>query len=73
MCDPNTLREQAHLSLKDRAKLFHRKFPDRVIKPKDYSKILKWNGIKRKKVRTINMPQRKDYLAHQYATKTIQL
>ena len=50
------MRTQAHLSLTQRAKLFHRQFPNRVIKPKDYSKILKFHGFKYKKVKTKNMP-----------------
>ena len=47
---------QAHLSLTERGKLFHRQFPNRVIKPKHMSKILKLNGFKFKKVKTKNMP-----------------
>lgn len=44
------------MSLTERAKLFHRQFPNRTLKPKDYSRILKFNGYKFKKVKTKNMP-----------------
>ena len=64
---PDTIRAQAHLSLTLRAKLFHRQFPNRTIKPKHYSKILKFNGFKFKKVKTKNMPQKKDKLYKKYA------
>ena len=43
--DPDSMHTQAHLSLTQRARLFHRQFPNRVIKPKHFSKILKFNGF----------------------------
>ena len=73
MLNPETMRTQAHLSLSDKAKLFHRQFPNRVIKPKDYSTVLKFNGYKFKKVKTKNMPKKKDKLYRKYAEQTIEL
>ena len=67
ICNQDTLHEQAHLSLKDRSKLFHRQFPNRVIRPWEYSRVMKWNGIRQKKVKTKNMPQKKDKLYKKYA------
>ena len=67
------MQDQAHLSLTERAKLFHRQFPNRVIQPKHYSKILKFNGYKFKRVKTKNVPQKKDKLYKKYALMTIDL
>ena len=44
-----------------------------MIKPKHLSKILKFNGFKFKKVKTKNMPQKKDKLYKKYADLTIEL
>ena len=38
-----------------------------------YSKILKFNGFKFKKIKTKNMPQKKDKLYKKYADQTIEL
>ena len=67
------MKAQAHLSLTERAKLFHRQFPNRVIKPKHYSRILKFHGYRYKKVKTKNVPQKKDKLYRKYALMTIDL
>ena len=56
LLNPDNMQMQAHLSLTERGKLFHRQFPNRVIKPKHLSKILKFNGFRFKKVKTKNMP-----------------
>ena len=71
--DPESMHTQAHLSLAERARLFHRQFPNRVIKPRHYSRILKFNGFKFKKVKTKNKPQKKDKLYQKYANLTIEL
>jgi hypothetical protein len=39
----------------------------------DYSRVLKFYGYKFKKVKTKNMPQKKDKLYKKYADKTIEL
>ena len=46
-----TLYNQAILSLQKRCIMFHRQFPNRRIKPRVISKIYKYFGIKKKKVK----------------------
>ena len=46
-----TLHNQAILSLQKRCIMFHRQFPNRRIKPRVISKIYKYFGIKKKKVK----------------------
>ncbi len=46
-----TLRRTAHLSLAQRAVLFHRQFPERHVSPSTICKLYKNNKIKRKAIR----------------------
>ena len=46
-----TLYNQAILSLPKRATMFHRRFPNRRIKPRVISKIYRYFGITKKKVK----------------------
>ena len=50
LLDEDTLREWAPLSLPERCVRFHRRFPDRIIKPWTLSLIMRKAGIKKKVV-----------------------
>ena len=51
LTSPTTLLRQAGMSLKERAKAFHRQFPDRWTYPVKISRLYKQHGIKQRKVR----------------------
>ena len=51
-----TLRDQAALTLKERCQMFHRQFPNRVIRPKELSRIMKSSGITNKTIKTVSAP-----------------
>ena len=53
-----TLNNQAILSLHKRAQMFHRQFTNRRIKPRVISKIYRYFGITKKKVKVQNIPAR---------------
>ena len=46
-----TLRQTAHLTLAQRAVLFHRQFPERHVSPSTICKLYKNNKIRRKAIR----------------------
>ena len=52
-----TLRRTAHLSLAQRAVLFHRQFPERHVSPSTISKLYKQNKIRRKAIRFQKVPK----------------
>ena len=53
-----TLYNQAILSNHKRAQMFHRQFTNRRIKPRVISKIYRYFGITKKKVKVQNIPAR---------------
>ena len=53
LTDSQCLRQWAGYSLPERCVLFHRRFPDRFIKPHQLRKLYMEHGIKKKKVRLI--------------------
>ena len=68
-----TLQMQAPLNLSERCKLFHRNFPNRVVKPKELSKIMKSCGITNKCIKTVSAPQLKQSLYDKHAKRTVEL
>ena len=52
-----TLRRTAHLTLAQRAVLFHRQFPERHVSPSTICKLYKQNKIRRKAIRFQKVPK----------------
>ena len=48
---PNTLRDQAHLSLRERSVLFHRRHPETFASPSTLARVYKSAKIKFKKIK----------------------
>ena len=53
LLNEQTLREWAHLSIKQRAKLFHRTFPEAKISPTSLWRFYKRNGIRFKYIQKV--------------------
>lgn len=73
LTDSQTLREWAPLSILVRCGMFHRKFPDRRISAKVLNKVMSQCGLKKKKIKVINVPQRKSDRKEEFEDKILQL
>ena len=58
LCDSETLRRQASMSLQQRCIMFHRQFPMRRISHKVIRTIYRWFGVTKKKVEVTAVPNR---------------
>ena len=52
---------------------FHRQFPDRRISPSILKKLMKQAGIKMKKIKVFNAPQRKSLRLEEFDDKIVAL
>ena len=67
------LYDHAHLSLKQRAVRFHRKFPEHRISEKNVREIMHRYGIMKKKVKVRSAPARKHLSIETYGEEILRL
>ena len=53
--------------------MFHRKFPNRRIKPGTMLKVMKQAGLRQKKIEVSNVPAKKEQRVEEFENKTITL
>jgi hypothetical protein len=71
--DQDNLAKWAHLSLKSRATLFHRKFPDRWIQPRRLREVMRLAGITMKGIKIRRAPARKELSLDEYGEDILNL
>ena len=73
LIDPESLRELAPCSLKERASKFSLRFPGRVIQPWTISSIMRKAGIRKKAIIIRKQAARLDARKEEFAEKIVKL